>query len=226
MGLIAIGDIHGCAATMEALLDELAPTTADHLVFIGDYVDRGPDSRGVLDRLVRLGADAAAGRGPACTFLRGNHDQMMLDYIDSRGANLPLWRMNGGLSTIAAYVDRAGQLDVPDDHLEFLRATELAFDTEDFVFVHAGLDPDITVAENLAESDPAIMLWTREHLDAELFLWEKTVVCGHTPMARPINSPRLIAIDTGAVYVNVRGLGLLTAVRLPEREFVQVPNQE
>ena len=114
MGLVAIGDIHGCGATMEALLEELAPTTADHLVFIGDYVDRGPDSRGVLDRLVRLSADAAAGRGPACTFLRGNHDQMMLDYIDSRGANLPLWRMNGGLSTIAAYVDAAGRGAVPN----------------------------------------------------------------------------------------------------------------
>jgi len=222
MGLIAIGDIHGCVGTLEALLDELRPTTADHLVFIGDYVDRGPDSRAVIERLRVLEEQSGAGSAPACTFLRGNHDQMMLDYIDTRGANLALWRMNGGLSTMANYVGRSGDLEVPEAHLDFLRRTKYSLDTDDFAFVHAGLDPDLTVAENLAEADPKIMMWTREHLDAELFLWEKTVVCGHTPVARPINRPHLLAIDTGAVYVNVRGLGQLTAVKLPEREFVQV----
>lgn len=226
MGLIAVGDLHGCARTLGALLDALTPTVDDHLVFIGDYVDRGPDNRGVLDRLVALEAAAGAGRGPTCTFLRGNHDQMMLDYIDSGGRNLVLWRMNGGLSTIANYVTAGGDLAVPDEHLDFLRRTEIFFETEDFVFVHAGLDPDLTIAENVADADPRIALWTREHLEADLTLWEKPVVCGHTPVAQPIDRPKLIAIDTGAVYAHVRGLGTLTAVRLPERAFVHVPYQE
>ena len=226
MGLIAVGDLHGCARTLGALLELLAPTVDDHLVFIGDYVDRGPNSREVLDRLVALEKAARAGDGPACTFLRGNHDQMMLDYIDSGGRNLVLWRMNGGLSTIANYVTPGGDLAVPEDHLDFLRRTEILFETEDFVFVHAGLDPDLTIAENVADADPRVALWTREHLDADLSLWEKTVVCGHTPVAVPIDRPPLIAIDTGAVYAHVRGLGTLTAVRLPERVFEQVAYQE
>jgi serine/threonine protein phosphatase 1 len=226
MGLIAVGDLHGCARTLEALLESLAATPDDHLVFIGDYVDRGPDSRGVLNRLLKLEADAAAGRGPACTFLRGNHDQMMIDYIDTGGRNLVLWRMNGGLSTIANYVNRAGDLDVPPEHLDLLRRTQILLDTDEFTFVHAGLDPDVTIAENVADADPRVALWTREHLDADLSLWEKTVVCGHTPVQQPINRKELIAIDTGAVYSHVRGLGRLTAVRLPERSFVQVPYQE
>lgn len=226
MGLIAVGDLHGCARTLGALIDALAPTADDHLVFIGDYVDRGPDSRGVLDCLLELESRAAGGSGPACTFLRGNHDQMMLDYVESGGRNLVLWRMNGGLSTIANYVTRAGDLDVPPAHLDFMRRTQILLETEEFVFVHAGLDPDLTIAENVADPDPRVALWTREHLDADLSLWEKTVVCGHTPVQQPINRPELIAIDTGAVYAHVRGLGTLTAVRLPERAFVRVPYQE
>jgi serine/threonine protein phosphatase 1 len=134
--------------------------------------------------------------------------------------------MNGGLSTIANYVTAGGDLAVPDEHLDFLKRTEILFETDDFVFVHAGLDPDLTIAENVAEVDPRVALWTREHLDADLSLWEKTVVCGHTPFAVPIDRPPLIAIDTGAVYAHVRGLGTLTAVRLPERVFEQVPYQE
>jgi serine/threonine protein phosphatase 1 len=223
MGLIAVGDLHGCGRTLDAMLRTLEPTTDDHVVFIGDYVDRGPDSRGVLERLIELEAGSVARTGPRCTFLRGNHDQMMLDYLDTGGSNLVLWRMNGGLSTMANYLTRAGTLDVPAEHLAFQRRTEMLHETEDFVFVHAGLDPDRTIEENVDDADPRILLWTRAHLEADLELWDKVVVCGHTPMAQPLNERRLIAIDTGAVYSHVRGLGRLTAVRLPEREFVHVP---
>jgi serine/threonine protein phosphatase 1 len=205
------------------MMEALQTTTDDHVVFIGDYVDRGPDSRGVLSRLIELQTDSEKHAGPTCTFLRGNHDQMMLDYLDSGGSNLVLWRMNGGLSTMANYLTRAGTLDVPDAHLAFQRRTEMLYETEDFVFVHAGLDPNRTIEENVDDADPRTLLWTRAHLEADLELWDKVVVCGHTPMAQPLDKPRLVAIDTGAVYSHVRGLGRLTAVRLPEREFVHVP---
>ena len=223
MAVYAIGDIHGCIATLEALLERLAPKADDHLIFIGDYIDRGPDSKAVIDRLLELEEAAAEEKGPRCTFLRGNHDQMMLDYVDFPGDPdvYELWTINGGLSTLNSYVE-GGLLVLPDAHIEFLRRTEFVHETEDFVFVHAGLDPKKSIAENLDPVDPDIVLWTRTHLKAKLKKWEKPVVCGHTPQREPTNDPWLINIDTGAVYHHIEGLGVLTAVKLPEREFTQV----
>ena len=222
MALFAIGDVHGCARTLDALLARLAPTPADHLVFVGDYIDRGPDVRGVLTRLLELEAEAAAGRGPRCTFLRGNHDQMMLDFVDGRPEAADLWRINGGLATMAAYAAEDG-VAIPDAHLAFLRRTALYHDTPEFLFVHAGLKPHQSVAENLRTGTARTFLWERAHLDAARLAWEKAVVCGHTPMHEPLNLPQLVAIDTGAVYAHVHGLGRLTAVQLPERAFTSVP---
>ncbi len=223
MAVFAIGDIHGCVATLDALLEQLGPTVHDHLVFIGDYVDRGPDSKAVLDRLIELGSDADSESGPRCTFLRGNHDQMMLDYVDYPGDPdvYEIWSINGGLATLNSYVVN-GNLVLPEAHIAFLRRTEIVYETTDFVFVHAGFDPKKTIAENLEPVDPQVALWTRGHLKANLKRWEKPVVCGHTPQRGPLNSPKLINIDTGAVYHHIPGLGFLTAVQLPEREFTKV----
>ena len=223
MAVHAIGDIHGCVATLDALLTRLKPTPGDHLIFIGDYVDRGPNSKAVIDRLLELEEAAAQEKGPRCTFLRGNHDQMMLDYVDFPGdADVyDLWTINGGLSTLNSYVED-DRLVLPDAHVEFLRRTEFVHETDDFVFVHAGLDPTKSIAENLNPVDPQVVLWTRAHLKAKLNKWEKPVVCGHTPQRGPTNDPKLINIDTGAVYNHIEGLGVLTAVELPAREFVQV----
>lgn len=218
MSLIAIGDIHGCARTLDVLLERLAPSADDHLVFIGDYTDRGPDSKGTIDRLLELERAAEAGTGPRCTFLRGNHDQMMLDYLE-RG-DFDLWRINGGLTTLENYA-RADGIYVPDAHHDFLRRTRLYLDTPDFCFVHAGLKPHYSVAYNLRHETASTFLWTREHFGVPERAWEKPVVCGHTPQPEPLDEPDLIAIDTGCVYAHHPDFGRLTAVRLPEREFVQ-----
>ncbi|MDX1421365.1 MAG: metallophosphoesterase [Rubricoccaceae bacterium] len=222
MALYAIGDVHGCAATLDRLLDRLALTPDDRVVFIGDYVDRGPASPAVLDRLLQLEADAADGRGPGCVFLRGNHDQMMLDYVDGAPNAYELWRINGGMATLAGYM-AGGRVEIPEAHIAFLERTPAVHEEGGFVFVHAGLDPRRSVAENLARPDPRVFLWTRAHLDADLGRWETPVVCGHTPQPEPLNRPNLINIDTGAVYHHLPGFGTLTAVRLPERTFVRVP---
>ena len=224
MALYAIGDVHGCARTLDALLDRLALTPADTVVFVGDYVDRGPDSPGVLDRMLALEAFAADGTGARMVFLRGNHDQMMLDYVDGTG-DLELWWLNGGQSTLDAY-DAAGEPHIPASHIDFLRRTGLTHVQDGFAFVHAGMDPQKTVAENLEAADPAVLLWTRRHLDASLDRWEMPVVCGHTPLPTPINEPQLIGVDTGAVFLHRPDLGRLTAVQLPERRFISVPNAE
>lgn len=214
MSLIAIGDIHGCPHTLDVLLEELAPTGKDHLVFVGDYIDRGPNSRLVIDRLLELQETHT------CTFLRGNHEALMLDYLN-RG-ELRLWRVNGGLATLDSYY-QSGHTAIPEEHVEFVRTTRLYYDTPDFFFVHAGLRAHRTIAENLERYGERVFLWERSHLDADSYAWEKPVVCGHTPRSEPLNKEKLISIDTGCVYHMHNELGRLTAVRLPEREFVSVP---
>jgi serine/threonine protein phosphatase 1 len=217
MGLIAIGDIHGCAQSLDALLARIAPSSNDHLLFVGDYIDRGPDSRGVIERLLELREDVP------CTFLRGNHEAMMIEYLDE-GA-FSLWRMNGGVSTLQSYLrgDGSSEIHIPAAHAEFIRDTKLYHETDEFFFVHAGLEPDRTIAETQNDPDEQVLLWERGHLEADEVAWEKPVVCGHTPHPEPINREKLILIDTGCVYHMKPGMGRLTAVRLPEREFVDVP---
>ena len=217
MGLIAIGDVHGCARSLEALIDRLEPSEDDHLVFVGDYVDRGPDSRGVINLLFEI--DAAY----RCTFLRGNHEALMLDYLDH--GEFELWRMNGGLPTLESYRTSEEKIEIPESHVNFIRRTKLYYDERDFFFVHAGLRPDYSVADNVARADERIFLWERAHLHARSYAWEKPVVCGHTPHSEPINREKLIMIDTGCVYHTHPMLGKLTAVRLPERTFVSVDFQ-
>ena len=226
MALYAIGDVHGCAATLDALIGRLADDAggtlgpSDTLVFVGDYIDRGPDSPAVIDRMLALERDAEAGLGPRCVFLRGNHDQMMLDYVDGVGDS-NLWWINGGRTTMDAY-QRRGDLQLPPDHVAFLRRTEIATQVGGFAFVHAGLDTRLSIEDNLADPDVGIALWTRQHLEADLSKWEIPVVCGHTPVTEPLNQPKLIDVDTGAVFAGRPGLGRLTAVSLPDRRFIDV----
>lgn len=218
MSLIAIGDVHGCAETLDRLLGRLELSADDHLVFVGDYVDRGPDSKGVIDRLLALREEVP------CTFLRGNHEAFMLDYLD-HGA-LQAWRSNGGLDTLQSYLNgTSDEVRIPAAHAEFVRATELYYETPGFFFVHAGLRPEFSVEENKQRFGEDVFLWERSHMKAAVLEWEKPVVCGHTPQEKPLNRERLISIDTGCVYHTHPRLGRLTAVRLPEREFVQVEYQ-
>jgi diadenosine tetraphosphatase ApaH/serine/threonine PP2A family protein phosphatase len=220
MGLIAIGDIHGCARTLDTLLRVLQSREDDHLVFIGDYIDRGPDSKGVISRLLDLR------RRQRCTFLRGNHEALLLGYLDHGERDVFLY--NGGAETLASYSESGKGPVLPDAHVSFIRETELFLETKDFLFVHAGLRPGLSVSENLSRGDEAVYLWERSHIGKsdEDLLWEKTVVCGHTPVPAPINLNKLINIDTGCVFHHRPVFGTLTAVRLPEREFVTVPYSE
>lgn len=220
MSTWAIGDVHGCARTLDALLAAL-PGGAP-LVFVGDYVDRGPDSPGVLDRLVALGQERP------CVFLRGNHDQMLLDYVDGAmdAEELSLWtQQNGGDTTLRQYEQRGG---IPRAHADFLRATQLFHEAEGAAFVHAGLDPYRRVDEQLAQPDAFALMWRRDHLDVlpSARAWERPVVCGHTPHAEPLDQPNLVLVDTGVFRPASVGFGRLTAVEMPQRRFVSVPNAD
>lgn len=200
---IAIGDIHG----MRSLLDELLVQLPDEgeLVFLGDYIDRGPDSRGVIDRLLQL-SDSRP-----CHFLRGNHEAILLAALDSEKGMEQFWLRNGGLATVESYQGRP-----TPEHEQFFRRTRPYLVTEDYLFVHAGLLPGKT----LAESDLDELLWVHDPFLTSEYDWGKLVIHGHTPTEnrQPDLRANRINIDTGAVYG-----GALTAMLLPERECISVP---
>lgn len=184
-------------------------------MFVGDYVDRGPDSKGVVDLVLDFSKDHD------CIFLRGNHEQMLLDAY-KRG-NLDLWLMNGGRSTLESYGAKFDSFDLPEEHLEFYESTRMYYDTPDYFFVHAGIPPSMTIEQCLEDDNKEIIhefLWERSHLNAFETPWEKTVVFGHTPRPHPIKKPNMLGIDTGCVYQSL-GYGKLTAALLPEVEFIQ-----
>lgn len=210
---IAIGDIHGCAKSMEAILERLEPFYDRTFIFVGDYIDRGPASKEVVDYLIDFKEKVD------CVFLRGNHEQMLLDAF--KRDNPSLWMINGGRSTLDSYNSQKDEIKLPEEHLEFYENTRFFYDADDYFFVHAGISPDKTIAESL-EDEREIMefLWERSHLNAFETPWEKTVVFGHTPRVKPFKKGNMIGIDTGCVYSKM-GYGKLTAVKLPEEEFIQ-----
>lgn len=212
-GFVAIGDIHGCSLTLQALLDQLTQYANRTFIFLGDYIDRGPSSKEVVSCLIAFAASHK------CVFLRGNHEQMLLDV--QAGESNENWIVNGGRTTIQSYLNENRRFELPYQHYHFFQNTRLFYNTPDFLFVHAGIDPDYTVEENLREEQfHQDFMWERRHL-REINMWEKTVVFGHTPKPTPIQGPNMLGIDTGCVYKNLPGLGKLTAVILPETTFVQ-----
>jgi serine/threonine protein phosphatase 1 len=196
MRVLAIGDIHGCLTAFTTLLDAVAPRPDDLLITLGDYVDRGPDSRGVLDQLLQL---HVTGRLVA---LRGNHDVMMLEARHNQEER-PLWLAAGGQQTLESYgITRLGDEEltgVPEGHWRFLEETCVDYyETATHFFVHANAYPDIPLNEQ-----PLTMLhW--EKLGPTLpHLSGKIMVCGHTKQksGEVLNRGHAICLDTG-VYAN------------------------
>jgi serine/threonine protein phosphatase 1 len=186
--LLAIGDIHGCLRQLETLLARVAPTEQDQVVFLGDYVDRGPESAGVIDYLIDFRRTF-----PATIFLRGNHEQMFAGYL--AGQDPSVFLLNGGLKTLASYHNR-GKWPIPQAHRDFLDSLVNYYQTGDFIFVHAGLRPGLT----LAEQDEMDLLWIRQEFINSDFDWGKPVVFGHTPLEKPRLTETRLGLDTGCVY--------------------------
>ena len=205
--IFAIGDIHGSYDQLLDLMTKLPIDFAnDTLVFIGDYIDRGPGSVEVVDYLIDLKK-----RVPGVIFLKGNHEDMLQKYLD--GTDRFTYLLNGGQNTLDSYLSRKNQSDsfpIPADHMDFFNSLQLYYETEAYIFVHAGLRPKVPLESQQAED----MLWIRDKFIYSKYNFGKPVVFGHSPLEKPLVESNKIGIDTGAVYGNT-----LTCVQLPDIVF-------
>lgn len=205
--IFAIGDIHGCFEKLRVLMDKIPVNFhSDTLVFMGDYIDRGPDSFEVVEYLIKLKK-----RCKGIVFLKGNHEEMLLEYLS--GINRLQYLLNGGQQTIESYNNRNCKPDshlIPEEHLTFFNSLLLYFQTDDYIFVHAGLKDKVPLELQVPED----LLWIRNNFIRSDFNFGKQVVFGHTPFPEPLVESNKIGIDTGAVYGNN-----LTCVELPKLFF-------
>jgi serine/threonine protein phosphatase 1 len=208
MKTYAIGDLHGELQMLEAMLDRLPLTAEDTIVFLGDYIDRGPDASGVIDRILQLKEE-----GLNVIALKGNHEAMYLHYL--RGEDVDgLFLNNGGPATIRSYRtlwNRSGY--PPEAHLEFLESLPLCHTSENDFFVHAGARPCVAL-DSQTEED---LLWIRSDFLCATFDFGKRIIFGHTPHREPLVQPDKIGIDTGATYG-----GKLTCLCLPDEIFYSI----
>jgi serine/threonine protein phosphatase 1 len=191
----AIGDSHGCLPQLRNLVEQcerLAGENRNRFVFLGDYIDRGPDSRGVLDYLI----DLQKWSPDEIICLLGNHEAMLLDAIDAE-ANESRWLRNGGRQTLRSFrILRAG--GIPDKHQTWLRSLPKFVDDGRRFFVHAGVQPD----RPLDQQDEHDLIWIREPFLSDKRDYGRLIVHGHTPTRSglPEHRPNRLNLDTGAVF--------------------------
>ena len=209
---LAIGDVHGCLTALDTLLGFVQPQPADRLVFLGDYVDRGPDSKGVLDRLLELKRMAEV----VC--LRGNHEIMMLGARQGRD-DYRFWLACGGLEAMQSYAGPDGVMtldDIPEAHWHFVRhGCKDWHETETHVFVHANLHPDKPLDEQGTDWLHWQALIRDRHKPHQS---GKTMVCGHSEQrdGMPLRVLGAVCIDTWAY-----GDGWLTCLDVESGEYWQ-----
>lgn len=222
--VFAIGDIHGCLDLLDGLLDGIKAATAGDeqpplLIFLGDYVDRGPGSRGVIDRLIAVAESYRGAR-----FLCGNHEEAMIRFLaDPQGG--PAWSTYGGRATMLSYgvrppgrnADDAAwaraqqklNARIPPAHLKFLWGLEDSVEVGDYFFAHAGVRPDKPLQRQASRD----LRWIREPFLSNDQPLEKMIVHGHTPSLRPHADRARLGVDTWAYKT-----GVLTALELRGRQ--------
>lgn len=207
MRRFVIGDIHGCMKSLRTLIETLQPEPDDELIFLGDYIDRGPDSRDVIDQLIQL--------RDRCNMLalRGNHEIMLLA-VAIGGLPPEHWLASGGIATLTSYGGAIAR--IPDEHMAFLRGLLPSYETENEIFVHACYEPHVPIDQQPDET----LYW--KHLGPILpppHMSGKRVFVGHTPQPQGniLDMGYLVCLDTYCF-----GRGYLTALNLDTYELTQV----
>jgi serine/threonine protein phosphatase 1 len=217
--IYAVGDIHGRLDLLETLSRRLvshAEGAAAEIIFLGDYIDRGPHSAGVVDYLLANPFPDTM----RCTFLKGNHEATLLDFLVNPAVG-PAWMQYGGGETLMSYGVRAplGKSDeagwaeasqtlariLPSEHVGFYQRLQVSAERGLYFFAHAGVDPD----RPLENQDEASLLWVREPFLNDTRKLSRVIVHGHTPASMPYADERRIGLDTGAYQT-----GKLTAACL------------
>lgn len=216
--VIAIGDIHGCYYSFRELVEEkIRPVKAEQLILLGDYIDRGPDSKKVVDYIIDLqssGFDLVA--------LKGNHEAMLMDAWNNPD-RLSLWFLNGGMTTLKSFgINNLSEL--ASGYLNFFRELPYYHESGDYLFVHAGFNDH---AQNPFD-DKVSMLWHSSMEYHHPMLKNKTIIHGHQTIKYDcltesnLLESRVIDIDTGCVYTGIAGYGKLTAIEVNSRAIVSV----
>ncbi|MBB3204633.1 serine/threonine protein phosphatase 1 [Rhodopirellula rubra] len=206
--LIAIGDIHGFNKPLQTLLGAIKPAPEDLIVTLGDYVDRGPDSKGVIDTLIELGQKTQL------VALQGNHEEMMLNVVRGDEPH-HAWLRYGGVETLESYNFDGEMNFLPPEHEAFYNSLGDYFIHDQFFFTHAAYDPNLEMDQQPTE----LLRWhsLRAGIPDPHFSG-RTAVVGHTANheAEILDVGHLICLDT-----NCYGGGLLTAMELPSKRVWQ-----
>ncbi len=213
MRTLAIGDIHGSYSALEALCKYVGFRDDDTIVTLGDYVDRGPNSKGVIDFLIELG------KTQHLITLKGNHE-LMMENARNEEPELYFWLYNGGDAAMASFGvndPRAIAEEIPDQYWNFFKSCEPYYETKNHILVHAGLDPEA----DLTDQEENFTLWQRV-FETKPHKSGKTIVCGHTPQQEgyPLKLDHAICIDTHAC----RG-GWLTCLDIDTGHYWQANEQ-
>jgi len=215
MSKYTISDIHGCSKSFKALLKKIDLSKKDELYLLGDYVDRGPDSKGVIDHIWCL---QEAGYQVHC--LRGNHEDKMLSSCKS-GKDMQEWLYWGGRQTLGSFSVQTGN-EVPIKYQDWIDGLPFYFEVDNYILVHAGLNFEVRDPMNDEES----MMWMRGYYHTINYEWlkERIIVHGHTPVSKAeigslrtdIKKNQYINIDNGCYY-DRPGQGNLCCFSLNDR---------
>ncbi len=216
--LFAIGDIHGCFRTFYELVNiHIRPEKSDRLILLGDYIDRGPGIREVVDYIMEL-----IEMGFKITPLMGNHEWMLVNSYDDSHM-LPLWYLNEGMTTLESF-GIANIRNIENKYLKFFRNLIYYEKEGDFYFVHAGFNDELEDPF----SDKEAMLWESRLLYSNPVFAGKTIVHGHRPKLLEYSrklvkgKSQVIPIDTGCVYVQEMNYGYLSALDVGNMELISV----
>jgi serine/threonine protein phosphatase 1 len=212
-----VGDIHGYLSKLKKIITSIKNEIKnnDSIIFLGDYIDRGPSSFEVIEYLIGLSTMYKT------VFLMGNHEDMFITYFTT-GENYYNYMRNGGGNTIKSYIKNLNEFTIPESHLEFLKKLKLYYEGDDFIAVHGGLNPGINTIHAQKKHD---LIWIREEFYTYKGRWTKTVIFGHTPTPYLHHSDsvyideakNIIGLDTGAMTEGYP----LTCMRWPDRKIYQ-----